>query len=317
MKPKDTVFGSKAERAVYSAIKSEWAWRFNLYLSLPFPMVIDITGAQLSYSESELIFKTSLDFTLTNKANDRPVLSVEFDGLGSGFSCDGVYHQARDTSDTDPHRKLKLDLKLKLAEQAGYPLIVIGYEETKQIDKAECLTVLDGVIGQVLAAKWFASQGRQLIARLNKECTTLNDAENHERMQESVWDAELLTKLLWNPVFQRAADFAEEVVKTGLVTSWRHEYLSRRFGPPAPATVKVRVSTDVQGISMSETIVLRNANVGRIDVMEIAQSIARYRLFARVLKLAGLPLPPDSKGELRAALPDPNTPALDSNCRLG
>lgn len=302
MKPKDTVFGSKAEREIYSAIASEWAWRFNLHLSLPFPMVIDITGALLSHRERGFILKTSLDFTLTNKAHDRPLLSVEFDGLGSGFSCDGVYHQARDTSEIDQHRKLKLDLKLKLAEQAGYPLIVIGYEETEQIDEAECLTVLDGVIGHVLAAKWFASRGRQLIAGLNNEGTTLDDAESHERMQESVWDAKLFTKLLWNPVLRRAADLAEEVVKMGLVTSWRHEYLSRRFGPPTPATVRIRVSTDFRGTLLSETIELRNTNVCGLDVMEIAQSIAKYRLFARVLKSAGLPLPPDSREDLNAAV---------------
>lgn len=300
MKATATVFGSKAESAAYTSINSEWNWRFNLYLSLPFPMVIDFADGRLTEKEKDFLLKTSLDFTLTDKLCNRPLLSVEFDGLGSGFSYDGVYHPAQGTNDVDPYRKLKLDLKLRVAEAAGYPLVVVAYKETNEIHQDEQMTVLDGVIGQVLAEKWFASQGRKMIEEFSKGSNNFPEPERSERLQDAVWDAELFTKLLWNPIFRRAADLLEELVRKGLVTNWRHEYLSDRFGSPAPATVKVRVSTDFQDKEFSETIELRNTNVDNIDVMEIAESIGRLRVFGKVLKAAGLPLPPCTRDMLHA-----------------
>lgn len=189
--PRLSVFGSNAEHTAFTRIESEWEWRFNVFLSLPFSLVIDFADATLNEKQREFLFTTSLDFTLTDKTHGKPLLSVECDGLGSGFGGDGVF------------------------------------------------------------------VGRPILLR-----------------KSSVKDAQTV----------------------GNATS-----LTKRFGPPSPATLKVRVSTSFQGTEITETIELRNTNVGGIDVMEIAQSIGKYRVFSRVLRAAGLPLPPDTKEGLRAA----------------
>ena len=71
--------------------------------------------------------KTSIDYTLCTK-DGQPILSIEFDGLGEGFSRQGEYHQQ--TATVDPYRKLKMDFKLRIARNEAYPFFVVSFEES-------------------------------------------------------------------------------------------------------------------------------------------------------------------------------------------
>ena len=55
-------------------------------------------------------FKTNVDYVLCTKEG-RPLLAIDFDGLGRGFDRYGTYVNVVETD--DKYRKLKFDLKLK------------------------------------------------------------------------------------------------------------------------------------------------------------------------------------------------------------
>ncbi len=284
MKRKKTVFGSKSERGAFALVKGKWADRFNVYLSLPFSNIIDFMNEPLTSKEKETLLKTSVDFTLTNKQKDKPILSVEFDGIGCGFNKDGVYIPQRPTDEFDPYRKLKLDLKLRVCKEAGFPLVIVSYEEISCISQVEQMTVLDGIIGQILSRLWLSSAAGRVDFEKRKEWADKLPSPGREKAMEFIGiDTEFMTQIQWNPVFKKAAELLEEVVTKGLCTSWSAHYLSERFGPPTPERVGVKVTTHTQAGEHSSTVWLRNVNVMNIDMMEVAELIGRIRVFSDML----------------------------------
>ena len=131
-KKKINVFGSKQEEVLFEKLDSFWSKDYNLYPNLPFSNIIDLNEDQyldvinfpnikeckLSDKEKDFLYKTSVDYTLCNK-NNCPLLSIDYDGIGQGFSKDGAYHYGNnDHPDFKlwelELRKKKFDLKLRL-----------------------------------------------------------------------------------------------------------------------------------------------------------------------------------------------------------
>jgi hypothetical protein len=79
------------------------------------------------------------------------LFSVEFDGIGGGYSSGGKYRQARATD--DPHRQLKMDFKLRVSDRVGYPLVVVSFDELQALDGKESLTILDGIVAQFVTRR--------------------------------------------------------------------------------------------------------------------------------------------------------------------
>lgn len=111
---------------------------------------------------------SEVDYTLcTLRAGEyRPLLNIEFDGYSHGLSRDGRYIAVE--AQADPKRAQHLDLKVRVATQAGYPLFVVSYEETNPIGKKTHLTILDGIVGQVLAGMAFEHELRKRMAKSQK-----------------------------------------------------------------------------------------------------------------------------------------------------
>lgn len=213
MKIKLSAFGSDNEKTLFKTLQSHWSDRFDLWPNLPFTNIIDIGDSQLSAKEEEFIYKTSVDCTLCKK-DGKPLLSIEFDGLGHGFSKGGEYIQLVQNPE-DPYRKLKLDLKLKIAERVGYPLFVASYDEKEPIGPDLHLTIVDGIIGMTLAGK----HCQYIIDNLplNEEpISTLSENELHEYIESSVWEAEFRAELRWNPFESLAAEYLGQAKEKGL-----------------------------------------------------------------------------------------------------
>src|SRR5262249_8879681 len=111
-------------------------------------------------NEVRFFYATNVDYTFAD-LRDRPLFSVEFDGIGGGYSRDGEYVALRETE--DPNRPWKMAFKLQAAKKAAYPLIVVSFEEVKGLDDDETLTILDGIIGQFLARREFPVVARELL----------------------------------------------------------------------------------------------------------------------------------------------------------
>lgn len=148
MKLKNTIFDSKSEKGVFKSLQSRWSSKLVLYPQLPLSKIIELHPEELAPAEKNFFYKTNVDYTFCEKSG-RPILSIEFDGIGGGFSKDGVYLQVREAPDA--RRKKKMDFKLRLANAVSYPLVIVSYEEIESIDQQDSFTILDGIIGQYLA----------------------------------------------------------------------------------------------------------------------------------------------------------------------
>jgi hypothetical protein len=119
VKVRTTVFDSKAEEKVFRSLQSRWSSELVLYPSLPLAKLISLEeDDRLPVSELRFFYQTNVDYTFCTPEG-RPLFSVEFDGLGGGFSHVGVYrphHQTR-----DKNRKWKLDTKLRLRLLSAIP----------------------------------------------------------------------------------------------------------------------------------------------------------------------------------------------------
>ena len=107
----------------------------------------------------------SFDFTLCEESSGRPVLSVEFDGMGDGFSRDGSYvigPSAYLKGYDLEKRSLKMNTKLRFAKEAGYPLIVVSSPEVEELAGEEMAMALNAVLGEVLTRMRFLEVAKEL-----------------------------------------------------------------------------------------------------------------------------------------------------------
>jgi hypothetical protein len=153
------------EQQLFTSINSRWSDRFDVYPSLPFASVIDFSDEALAPSERTfLLNKPGLhpvhEAWSTNAWSTTPQHRV--DGLSHGFSRLGEYVGLRPAPSNDPRRHEKLDLKVRAVTKAGYPLVVVSYEEKNPIGKGLHLTIVDGIIGQVLADREYRELSRRL-----------------------------------------------------------------------------------------------------------------------------------------------------------
>ncbi len=200
---------------MFTSLHTQWGSVFDLWPSLPFAQIIDFAtlDQDLKEKERDFFLKTSIDYTWCTKRG-LPILSIEFDGLSKGFSRQGEYVQQIET--VDPHRKLKLNLKLKIAQNENYPFFIVSVEEGKILDQDVNLTIVDGIIGQVLANIEF----RKSIETLYEDHRETDD------VPELVSDAQIFAEMKWDPIVILAADFQRKAFERGIVKTYKTEYLN-------------------------------------------------------------------------------------------
>jgi hypothetical protein len=299
-----SVFGSIGEKELFTSLRTQWGSKFDLWPSLPFAQIIDVgtIGHYLKEKERDFFLKTNIDYTLCTRSG-RPILSIEFDGLGKGFSRRGEYVQQETAA--DPHRKLKLDLKLKIAQNENYPFFVVSFDESRVLDQVTNLTIVDGIIGQVLAKQEFRESIQTLYEDYRDRIESLPPSSKHEYVQELVWDAETLAELKWDPIAVSAAKYEHEAFEKGIIKSYKTEYLNdpelpdgdpftdlvvlekRIAGMKNAVRVGCRIIADTPKIAIIETVWLRNFEDAIVSPLHIASNIAELLVFKRALDLAG------------------------------
>jgi hypothetical protein len=234
MAVRKTIFGSHSERELFVSIDSYWSTRgFVLYPSLPFASIFDITKLDVTPEEKSFLLKTSVDYTLCTKEG-RPVVSVEFDGISHGFSRHGRYVAVRPAPRNDPRRAWKLDVKLRLATEEDYPLLVVSYHEKNQVAEDVHLTILDGMIGRVLAKREFSRRLQSLVDDHEEELAEVPPDDADEYIQNLAIGLEVEVDLSWNPIALASAETHGELVRRGLSSSHRVRYLDPPGVPDAP-----------------------------------------------------------------------------------
>jgi hypothetical protein len=297
-----SVFGSRREKELFTSLHTQWGSQFDLWPSLPFALIVDASSLGPNFRESERDFflKTSVDYTLCTKRG-QPVLSIEFDGLGKGFSRQGEYVQQ--TATVDPYRKLKMDLKLRIAQNEAYSFFVVSFQESVILDRATNLTIVDGIIGQVLAKKEFKKSTETLYDDYREIIEALPPTAQYDYVQDLVLDAETIAELKWDPIAKLAAKLEYEAFEKGVVKSYGTEYLNDPELPDGDpydfsvlekrveamknaVRVGCRITAKTPENSIVETVWLRNFEDTMVSALHIASNIAELLAFRRALDSA-------------------------------
>jgi hypothetical protein len=300
MKIRSSVFGSGSEKKLFKTLETHWSKKFNVYPSLPFTSIIDIRDSGLNQKQKEFLYKTSVDYTLCTKV-DRPILSIDFDGLGHGFSKKGEYVQIIPTK--DPYRKLKFDLKLDITNKVGYPLFVISYDEKVPIGEDLHLTIVDGIIGENLAQRHAHYLINERLKENEHHISELAHDEEQEYFQDLVTDAEVEAELTWDPISIKAAEYQGLALRRGLYKGYSEEYLCDPELPEGDpfsdlnllerrieAFKKVqrvgsRITVNAAMGEISETVWVRNFEGWGVSPGIIAENIAKLIVFKRAVEL--------------------------------
>jgi len=206
MQPRESIFDSASEKELFQAISGSWEPQYHVYPHVPFANLIDLDPHWLSAAELSFLHKTTVDYVLVEGAG-RPMLAIEFDGIGHGISRNGRYIQ-KVASKRDPKRGWKLDLKVRVSKSSGFAFLVVSYDEKAVVDEETNLTILHGIIGQFVASRQIVPRVQELIAQQQDELDEMNEAEQDDAIQDMVFAAEIDADMEYNPVCRRAAELS-------------------------------------------------------------------------------------------------------------
>lgn len=222
-----SVFGSKMERENFFKLSRQWSDKYRLYHNLPFLNVFDVTTLfdlsawnklgpiHLTDIEFSRLKKTSIDYTLCD-TSDKPILCLEFDGLQQGYNVGTAYHS------NYPHniwRKEITELKLKVTFGSLFPFFVVGSDQFKYVSEESKLTIVDGIIGDVLAHRATQEKFRQgfdptELGWTREQFESLPESEKSEMIQDWVWGVEVDAEMENNPISAKASELDDEISKT-------------------------------------------------------------------------------------------------------
>lgn len=297
MTVRSTIFGGANEKELFHSIGSQWHSNFSVYPQLPFYAVFDLGNQYLTDKQVSFLMKTSVDYTLCTQEG-KPLLCIEFDGEGHGFSRNGEYIQVHPSRDR--YRKLKLDLKLKIAQSHGFPLYVVSYDEKVPISQDMHLTVVDGIIGQTLKHQYLPQIAKEWLDDEESSLDELSKFEQDERIQDIVLGAEMTAELDWDPIAKRCAELEEELFRRGVYKGDQYEFVSdpelpdydwhtgKGFQARIAAWKNVRrwgckYTAHTTLGDFSETAWVRNFEGASASPMSIAENIAGLLAYNRVM----------------------------------
>ena len=300
MKLKNSVFGSNSEAKVFRRLQSRWSSHLSLYPSLPLASIMELEAGDLTPGERDFFLKTSVDYTFC-EVNGRPVLSIEFDGLGGGFSRRGEYIPARDTP--DPYRKLKFDLKLRLAGQVHYPLIVVSFDETQAVEEDDCLIILDGIIGGCLSSRDMPRRIQGLLKESKVRLQSLAAEDAQEVFQDIVLQAETGAESYFDPFVKEGSKYEAMCIRVGITPGRSVEWLEdppftrpgdvwdpEWLGAHIEALKKLRrvgcrITVHAGNVTIARTVWMRNIEASGVPILSIVTNIAEYIAFKQASAL--------------------------------
>ena len=298
MGARGSVFGSKAERRLFLSLQSRWGDRFPIYPSLPFCQVLDVADYNLTPDELAFLFQSSIDYTLCDP-HGAPLLSIEFDGVANGFSSRGRYVPGEGSRHLS--RARTFDLKLRIAQQAKYPFVVVSYEEGATLRNTTSLTIVDGVVGQVLARRDFNPQIEDRFYAVRESVADLSSEAEHDYVQNLVLDVEAECEMAWDPLEQVATDAFGELWRHGIGGRYSIEFLDEPGVPTEPIDARIEALLRARRVGMRITIDtpkgpasgeawIRNIDGSFFSPLTIAENVAGLTAAHRALKMNGYPI---------------------------
>jgi len=224
MSIRESIFGGYHEAETYKHMKSVWNDQVIIYPQIPFACILNIDTLNVTKNEREFLLKTSIDYTVCEKINGKPLLCIEFDGMGHGYNRNGQYIQV--TPDTK--RKWKLNMKLRIAQENHFPFYIISYEEKKYLVEKIHLTVIDGIIGQTLSKLNFNDVLQEYVDDSRSIIDALDEHEKHDYIQDLVISAEVVSEIKWDPIVRKTGELDALLRKNNInINKWGYRYLEK------------------------------------------------------------------------------------------
>jgi len=224
---KTSVFASNSERRNFYNLEHTWGKKYKLYHNLPFLNIFNtenlvdlsdiynIVPLVIEEIDVNRLKKTSIDYTLCDE-NDKPIISIDFDGMQDGFNVGDKYYTGKTASLSSPWRRQITELKLKVARGSLFPYFVVGYKQFKEISTESKLTIVDGIIGEVISQKKVQEEVDNFnVDKLNiseEEFNELSPADKHEYIQNWLMDIEITADYENNPIIKRRWNLEKDLI---------------------------------------------------------------------------------------------------------
>ena len=253
-----SIFGSGVERETYFALRKKWAKEVDVFPLLPVKVVVGFDRVQAIQDELEkdFLLKTEFDYVVCWKNRGIPVLVLEFDGIGGGFSR-GVRYETRVVPINDPNRRRKLEAKLRICAEAKIPAVVVAIQEGRPIDAATHLTILDAIIGEALADGIFRN------ALKHQQFSSLDEVE----------DLEIGLSIRKNPIKRGISKLLSALIAAGLGTG-----VPRSQRPindrENEDMIGCYTSVSVDGQEFSATVYVRDVNCQGFAAYGLAEDLS-------------------------------------------
>lgn len=219
----DQVFASKSERENFYKLSRQWGQDYRIYHNLPFLNVFnpkdlfDLYSSiperiKLTSVEYNRLKKTSIDYTLCDKF-DKPVVCLEFDGMQQGYNIGMKYHS---DIPSNPWRQEITDLKLRVAHGSYFPFFVFNSKEFGDITSTTKVTIVDGIVGVVLARKQVHQRTKAgfnpgTVGMTREEFDALDPEAQDWAVQDWVIGVEVEAEVENNPITKKVAELKQQV----------------------------------------------------------------------------------------------------------
>ncbi len=201
MAVRSSIFGSKGEEHGFRSIERTWSNDYRVYPQFSFSDLFEPDEG--IRDTSNFFYKTSVDYVLCT-SEGKPLLVIDFDGMGRGFNKRGEYVQVEPT--TDPYRKWKFDFKIKYAKKHGLPYYVVSSQEFEHVDRDSTLTIVDGLIGTELARRDVLEQFPVVLEDQRHMIEGLLPHERQEYIQDLFISQEIESDFAHNRISQRTEE---------------------------------------------------------------------------------------------------------------
>jgi hypothetical protein len=308
MAVRDSIFGSGPENQLFNRLKTTWSKKgLELYPSLPFQTIINFKELGIPSAQRDYLYKTNIDYTICEQG--RPLISVDFDGMGYGFSRLGEYVELK--SQTDPNRKLKFDTKIAVCKEAKYPYFIVSFPEKQDLAPDLAITIVDGIVGQVLANRQVRATLQERVDEQMKGFENIPEGDRREMIQDIITDLEVEAEFEWDPTVLKAANYEEEAWKRGLTKGYSFSHID---DPPRQSDTEISWTLDPETLAanmkrylehqkhvirigckvevktkhgtISQTCWVRNIEGYGASPLVISENIAKLIAFKKVLKSA-------------------------------
>jgi len=266
---------------------------------LPLLKIFQVDSSELNAKELWYFNKGQVDYTLCS-SNNQPMLSIEFDGVKGGFSRDGVY--LPEIKIIDPMENHQIDLKLKVANRVNYPLMVISYEELKNFDEEDTLTILYGIIRQLITQEEPPQYQKGRIEEPDEELEESHGYQRFENTQDLRTSAENETEATMDSIASKAVEYEQRCAEFGL-NKHRFDYLiepplfgiknifdeeiiqSQIKAMKQIVRVGCRVMVENSKIGIAQPVWIHNSDFFEVNLLSMAKTIAQYLAFKRIYSL--------------------------------